>query len=94
MRGTCRAATGAWGRESGAAAKTGTSDGYRDAWFAGYAGNLTGVVWCGRDDNSALPGTGSMIAGPLWTKIMRRASLLMTAEAQQARRSKYTLSKA
>lgn len=52
----------------------------------GTVGSLTGVVWCGRDDNSPLPGTGSMIAGPLWTKIMRRAGLLVIAEAQEARR--------
>lgn len=35
LTGTCRQVTGAWGRDSGAMAKTGTSDGYRDAWFAG-----------------------------------------------------------
>jgi penicillin-binding protein 1A len=57
-----------------AAGKTGTSDDYRDAWFAGYTPSLTCVVWCGRDDNSSLPGSGATLAAPLWAKFMRAAS--------------------
>src|ERR1700757_4834570 len=32
------------------AGKTGTTNGYRDAWFVGYTGNFTGAVWMGNDD--------------------------------------------
>ncbi|WP_203290994.1 transglycosylase domain-containing protein [Maricaulis parjimensis] len=35
-----------------AAGKTGTTNEFRDAWFAGYAGDLVTVVWAGNDDNS------------------------------------------
>ena len=32
------------------AGKTGTTNGYRDAWFVGYTGNFGGAVWMGNDD--------------------------------------------
>ncbi|MCB1716962.1 MAG: penicillin-binding protein 1B, partial [Candidatus Competibacteraceae bacterium] len=35
----------------GIAGKTGTTDDWRDSWFAGFSGNLLTVVWLGRDDN-------------------------------------------
>jgi penicillin-binding protein 1B len=72
-RGTGRPATKGWPSVL-AAGKTGTSDDYRDAWFAGYTPSLTCVVWCGRDDNSSLPGSGATLAAPLWAKFMRAAS--------------------
>ena len=30
--------------------KTGTTQGYRDAWFFGFTGNFTCAVWFGNDD--------------------------------------------
>jgi len=51
--------------------KTGTSDQQRDSWFAGFTGNRLAVVWVGRDDNSALPFTGSGGALRVWTELMR-----------------------
>ena len=33
------------------AGKTGTTNGYRDAWFVGYTGNFSGAVWMGNDDD-------------------------------------------
>ena len=52
------------------AGKTGTSDGQRDAWFAGFSGSHLVLVWLGRDDNGSTGFTGS--SGPLrvWTRIM------------------------
>ncbi len=54
------------------AGKTGTSNGQRDSWFAGFAGNRLAVVWLGRDDNSKLPFTGSGGALRAWTEYIRR----------------------
>lgn len=46
--------------------KTGTSYGYRDAWAAGHAGDLTIAVWTGRADGAPRPGkTGRNTAAPL-----------------------------
>ena len=52
------------------AGKTGTTDGYRDSWFAGYAGNYLAVVWIGRDDNKSTKLTGASGALQLWGDIM------------------------
>lgn len=58
------------------AGKTGTSDGHRDAWFAGFTPMLSCVVWLGYDDNTPLggiwPATGSSHAAPLWRDFMKR----------------------
>ena len=54
------------------AGKTGTSNGQRDSWFAGFAGNRLAVVWMGRDDNAKLPFTGSGGALRAWTDYIRR----------------------
>lgn len=57
------------------AGKTGTSDGHRDAWFAGLTPDLTCVVWLGYDDNSRVgglhPGTGGSHAAPVWKLFMK-----------------------
>jgi penicillin-binding protein 1B len=56
-----------------AAGKTGTTDGLRDAWFAGFTPTLLTVVWVGVDDGSPLGLTGAQAALPIWTHFMRRA---------------------
>jgi penicillin-binding protein 1A len=38
------------------AGKTGTTSDYKDAWFCGFTGNFTTVVWMGRDDAHPIPG--------------------------------------
>ncbi|MDX1605553.1 MAG: penicillin-binding protein 1B [Candidatus Competibacterales bacterium] len=62
--------------EMGIAGKTGTTDDYRDSWFAGYSGNLLSVVWLGRDDNQSINLSGSSGALPLWLAIMQRLPLV------------------
>ena len=57
------------------AVKTGTSDGQRDSWFAGFSGDLLGVVWLGLDNNQTMPITGSSGAGQVWGDVFRRFSL-------------------
>ena len=59
----------------GLAGKTGTTDGYRDSWFAGYSGNYLTVVWVGRDDNQPTGLTGASGAARIWAKIMQAIPL-------------------
>ncbi|MCB0311372.1 MAG: hypothetical protein KDD42_09055, partial [Bdellovibrionales bacterium] len=59
------------GFERAAAAKTGTSNDTRDAWFIGFTPNLAAGVWVGYDDNGKLGLTGGVAAGPIWTEFMK-----------------------
>lgn len=54
-----------------AAGKTGTSDGQRDAWFAGFTGSHLAVVWVGRDDNQPTGLWGASGALPAWIALLR-----------------------
>lgn len=57
-----------------AAAKTGTTDDYRDAWTVGYTPDLVTGVWVGNSDNSPMVEVpGSAGAGPIWHNFMERA---------------------
>jgi penicillin-binding protein 1A len=56
------------------AGKTGTTSDYRDAWFDGFTGGLTTVVWMGRDDNSPMRGiTGGSAPAAFWHAYMTYA---------------------
>lgn len=57
-------------RDHGVAGKTGTSDGLRDSWFAGFTGDHLAVVWLGRDDNKPSSLSGSTGALKVWESIM------------------------
>ena len=52
------------------AGKTGTTNGLRDSWFAGFSEDYLTIVWLGRDDNAKTPLTGSTGALPVWSDIM------------------------
>ncbi len=54
-----------------AAGKTGTTDDYRDSWFAGYTPDLVCVVWVGRDSGGTTGLTGASGALRIWTKFMK-----------------------
>jgi penicillin-binding protein 1B len=54
------------------AGKTGTTDDGRDAWFAGFSGNLLAVAWVGRDDNGPTALTGASGALPVWASMMSK----------------------
>jgi penicillin-binding protein 1A len=58
-----------------AAGKTGTTDDYRDAWFAGFTTQLTCGVWVGLDDPERIihRGYGSRLALPVWADVMAAA---------------------
>ena len=54
-----------------AAGKTGTTQDYRDAWFAGFTADLVAVVWVGRDDNVAMDKvTGGGLPADIWKRFM------------------------
>ena len=50
------------------AGKTGTTNGRRDNWFAGYSPERATVVWVGYDDNGRTRLSGSKAALPIWTQ--------------------------
>lgn len=57
-----------------AAGKTGTSQDYRNAWFAGFTENYVTVVWLGNDDNSPMKNVGgSGLPAEIWKKVMLEA---------------------
>jgi penicillin-binding protein 1A len=57
-----------------AAGKTGTTNGYRDAWFVGFTGNLVCGVWFGNDDYSPTNRmTGGALPAMTWHEIMKYA---------------------
>ena len=58
------------------AGKTGTTNGLRDSWFAGFSGDMLAVVWLGRDDNASTGLTGSSGALRVWADIFRQRSRL------------------
>jgi len=57
------------------AAKTGTSQDFRDAWTIGYAPNMAAGVWVGNSDNSPMKkgADGSKAAAPIWNEFMKYA---------------------
>lgn len=61
---------------SGVAGKTGSSDDFRDSWFAGYDANTLSVVWVGRDDNQPHGLSGSRGALVVWDALMAKTTIV------------------
>jgi penicillin-binding protein 1A len=56
------------------AGKTGTTNGYKDAWFVGFTGNYTTAVWLGNDNYQSTERlTGGILPAETWAKYMRVA---------------------
>ncbi len=63
------------------AGKTGTTNEFRDSWFAGFSSKITAVTWVGfdRDDEASITQrkllklTGAVGALPIWTEFMNAA---------------------
>ncbi|MBU0598069.1 penicillin-binding protein [Patescibacteria group bacterium] len=56
------------------AAKTGTTNDYRDAWTIGYTPSYATGVWVGNNDNSEMRrgAAGAVVAAPIWHEFMKR----------------------
>lgn len=54
-----------------AAGKTGTTNDFKDAWFAGFTPLHVAVTWVGYDDNTTTKLTGSSGGVPIWTQYMK-----------------------
>jgi penicillin-binding protein 1A len=53
------------------AAKTGTTQAARDAWFIGFTSDYVAGVWMGYDDNTPLNGvTGGGLPADIWRETM------------------------
>jgi len=56
------------------AAKTGTTNDYRDAWTIGYSQNISVGAWAGNNDNSSMEKkVAGFIITPLWNEFMLEA---------------------
>jgi penicillin-binding protein 1A len=57
------------------AGKTGTTQNYRDAWFAGFTAEMVAVAWVGFDDGKSLGRgeTGGRAALPIWLAFAEKA---------------------
>ena len=54
--------------------KTGTTNGFKDAWFCGYSGAMGGCVWYGNDDGEPMNNmTGGSLPARTWHDIMAYA---------------------
>jgi penicillin-binding protein 1A len=74
LKGVIEEGTGRNARGLGipAAGKTGTTNGYMDAWFVGYTPELAAGVWMGYDQKTSLGDkeTGGRAAVPIWLAFM------------------------
>ena len=67
-----------------AAGKTGTTDNYKDAWFAGYTCNLTTVVWMGHDSPEEMVYQGKKVSGGSFPARIWRNYMLEATEDQES----------
>ncbi len=63
------------------AAKTGTTNDYRDAWIMGYTPTLAVGAWAGNNDNTPMEKkVAGMIVAPMWHAFMEEAIAAMPEE--------------
>ncbi|MCL7959656.1 MAG: PBP1A family penicillin-binding protein [marine benthic group bacterium] len=78
LRGAVERGTGrslrAHGFSGAVAAKSGTTNGFRDGWFIGYTPTLAVAVWVGFDDGQSLGLPGSRVALPVFARFMASAT--------------------
>lgn len=57
------------------AAKTGTTNDYRDTWIVGYTPNISVAAWGGNNDNRSIlkNQTAGFVIAPMWNEFMQKA---------------------
>jgi penicillin-binding protein 1A len=75
MKGVLLRGTGVRGQiNRPAAAKTGTTEEFKDAWFVGFVPQLVTGVWVGNDDNTSMKGVAEVAICPrIWKEYNIRA---------------------
>ncbi len=76
-----------------AAGKTGTTNGYRDAWFVGFNRRYTSAVWVGYDRPSLSLGPGQAgagVAAPIWANFQNRVSQAIADDEPYLRSTELT----
>ncbi|MDX1502775.1 MAG: PBP1A family penicillin-binding protein [Thermoanaerobaculia bacterium] len=72
LQGVLERGTGRAARDQGVfdplAGKTGTTNGRRDSWFAGYSPDRATLVWVGYDENFETRLSGTRAALPIWSR--------------------------
>ncbi len=56
------------------AAKTGTTEDYKDAWTMGYTPKIVTGVWAGNNDNRPMTQAASIVSAPIWQTYMAAAT--------------------
>ncbi|MEK7452804.1 MAG: PBP1A family penicillin-binding protein [Patescibacteria group bacterium] len=56
------------------AAKSGTTQEFKDAWIVGYTTNVSVAVWVGNNDNSSMKNSSATVAGPIFNKFIKSLS--------------------
>lgn len=72
------------------AAKTGTTQEYRDAWTVGYTPSIAVGVWVGNNDNEKMvEAPGSSAAGPIWQRFIRDVYTEKVQESEKTKNSEF-----
>jgi membrane peptidoglycan carboxypeptidase len=56
------------------AAKTGTTNDYKDAWTMGYTKKTVTGVWAGNNDNKPMTQAASIVSAPIWQAYMTKVT--------------------
>lgn len=77
-RGTAASLRSEYGFKEPGGGKTGTTNDYKDAWFAGYTDRVTCSVWVGLDKPQTIvdEGYGGRLSLPIYADVMKKALAL------------------
>lgn len=77
-RGTAASLRSEYGFKEPGGGKTGTTNDYKDAWFAGFTDRVSCGIWVGLDKPQTIVegGYGGTLALPIWADVMKKAVAL------------------